>query len=248
MTLKEILKKVAHQIITSRIFACVFLQKIKKIGIVKTRKGKINVRNQSDYIVSLLYSGFYERKEVHLIEQYLNPDFPVIELGASIGMTTVTIGSINPNQIISIEANPLLLPNLIETKEINGLQNVSFINKAIDYEGPTVNFMLDPNNLGSHIGSEQGVQIETITLKEIVSSFKLKEFILISDIEGAEIQFIENEGIELFEKCHQIIIELHTTFYRGKSYTKEQLASLISEKFKFKIVYNDNSVWIFSRT
>src|ERR1700754_3594028 len=134
------------QVLTSGPVYKMLVKPSLKNDCVRTSKGLIDVRNQSRYIQSLLFWRIYENSERRLIEEHLERDCPVIELGASIGMTTLTIcRSVDPSvPVITVEANPILIPNLQATRTANQLNHLEIINAAVDY-GPAgeVSFIID---------------------------------------------------------------------------------------------------------
>jgi len=240
------------KILTSRVVYRTIVKPTIKNGCVRTSKGYVNVDDQSIYIQSLLFWRIYENSERRLIERYLRKDCPVIELGASIGMTTLTICKVVEGNIpvISVEANPTLIPSLLKTKNINKLDNLEIVNAAIDY-GPDkeVSFIIDDNNLGSQKGvTDKSVSIPGIRLSDILRRGNIGRYALVSDIEGAELEMVlcENDPA-VFGNCTQIIMEIHDTTYNGKQYTKKDIVASIIERFSMQIIFNDNDTWVFEK-
>ncbi len=66
-----------------------------------------------------------------------------------------------------------------------------------------------------------------------------------SDIEGAEAEFIFEDSNFLKERCKQMIVELHETNFKNHIYTKKDLASAIVNKCNMKEVFNDGKTWVF---
>ena len=213
--------------------------------------GKLNIENQSTYIQSLIYWNIYEKSEIKTISKYLDRHCPVIELGASIGMTTLTICSLVDKNVpvISVEANPLLINNLNNTKHINNLSNLDIVHAAIDYEGGgSIQFSIDANNLGSKKGSSSSsVIIKTVKLRELILNKNIKRFSLISDIEGAEVELFLLEDVETFSGCELIIIELHDITYKDVCYTKNDIAEVIIKRFSMRILKTDGKTWVFGK-
>ena len=89
-------------------------------------------------VFNLLQKGDYKQAERKLIEKFLIPNLPVIELGACYGVISGIVNSKldrNAKQII-VEANPNLMPiceqNALGT---NPSSNLKVLNSAIDYSG-----------------------------------------------------------------------------------------------------------------
>ncbi|WP_232064737.1 hypothetical protein [Rhodocytophaga rosea] len=78
-----------------------------------------------------------------------------------------------------------------------------------------------------------------------MKKFDVSEFVLISDIEGAEIDYIMND-VQAFKNCRQLIVELHATEYQGKKYTINDLKKLIVDRLGFTYTDHLDDVYIFS--
>jgi len=211
--------------------------------------GKLNIENQSAYIQSLIYWNIYERSEIKAINKYLCPHCPVIELGASIGMTTLAICNLVKNvPVISVEANPLLINNLLKSKHLNNFINLDIVHAAIDYGGGGVQFSIDTNNLGSKKESTStSFLVKTIKLRDIILRGHIDRFTLISDIEGAEVDLLLSEDVEAFVGCELIIIELHDIIYRDVHYAKKHIAEIIVKRLSMRIYETDGRIWVFGK-
>ncbi|MBS1666794.1 MAG: FkbM family methyltransferase [Bacteroidetes bacterium] len=227
-------------------------------GVIRTKNGFLSVKNQSTYIQALIFWDIYENPERRAIRKYLRKDTTIIELGASLGVVTLALCKwIDGKQkIYSVEANPKLLPNLLQTKSLNQLHTLEIINSAIDYSGnKTISFSIDANNLGSSKESPEGqtnsnalVTVEAMPLHDLISKYDIGEYVLVSDIEGAEVEILVSEtDARVFENCKQIVFELHQTSYKGKQYTQQNLADLVVEKFNMQVLYQSGNIWVFGK-
>lgn len=244
-------KKWIGRILTSNLIYMLVVKGSVKDGFLNTKNGYIKVENQSPYLLSLIYFGLYEKAEINLIERYLNADLPVVELGASIGMTTIAIcNKVSICKVVSIEANPLLILGLNSTKNKNGLHNLSVISKAIDYSGVEhIGFYIDNRNLGSHKTSDvDAVKVVTAKLADIVKGYNLTDYNLVCDIEGAELEmFLMERDIDTIKRCRQIIIELHSAVYEGETYSPQNISSIVCERFQMEIVAREKNTWVFRK-
>ncbi len=246
-------KQLIGEIITSKPITRI-IKLFYKLDIYKFGTYSIDLTVTEDFIKGSIFWGLYERSEIKMIEKYMLKDYSVIELGASLGITSLAINKILINKkIVSIEANRKLITNLENTKLMNHLGNWTILNYAIDYSGAShVKFTVDPANLGSHKSHDYEttniIEVPTITLKVINKKWlNTEKFILIADIEGAEIEFVLNDQIFLKNYCQQMILELHDTQYRGTFYSKSQIASLIKTECKMNEVFNDGKTWVFNK-
>ena len=246
-------KQLIGEIITSKPITRI-IKLFYGLDIYKFGGYSIDLTATEDFIKGSIFWGLYERSEIKMIKKYMLKDYPIIELGASLGVTSLAISEVSLHKkIVSVEANRKLITNLESTKSLNKLQNWTILNYAIDYSGSShIKFTVDPANLGSHKSYNHEtaniIEVPTITLEKVNKKWlNTEEFVLIADIEGAEIEFVLNDQIFLQEYCQQMILELHDTQYKGNSYSKSQIASLIKTECKMNEVFNDGKTWVFNK-
>ncbi len=198
-------------------------------------------------IQASIFWGFYESAEIRLIHKYLRKDLPVVELGGSLGIVSSHIVSrLNRDANITvIEANPNLIATIEKNVKRHNINNtkVKILNKAIGYAENFIHISITNNNTASHITEDKnsGVKVECIKLSDVVSDCCPDRYSLVCDIEGSEIEMVENELPVLLE-CRQIFIELHKTNYRGKWYCIENMLSKLIEA-DFRLVEKDGNVF-----
>jgi len=190
--------------------------------------------------------GKYEVEELNLLE-YI-PDInelTVLELGGCLGVVSVVLNKKlnNPEKHIVIEANPKLIKYLEHNKKIN---NCSFVvknalmtpnkNNNIFYSydklvaGSAHRLDNNESNKTQHI-------IDTITLEELEAQVEYNFDLLVIDIEGGELEFLENFDISKFK---YILVELHENLmYSG--FNNKCIHILNSEGF-IVLKYFGNSV------
>ena len=162
-----------------------------------------------------LLSGF-ERTVEKCVRKYLPADLDVIELGAGVGfISTFASGiTLDSRDYIAVEANSRIIPVLSKNKEVNDadfkIENLSYEpNRAIS------NLRLSEDFWGSSTKQEkirdpaQTLTIESTNLQRLVEEYDFNKFALICDIEGGEIDLINNELEFLKRKCLFMIIEFH---------------------------------------
>lgn len=242
------IKQLFQYLITRKFVYYLFVKWNINNEFIKKKYGYINVSKQSIFLKSLIFFGVYERKERIIIQKYLKTGFDIIELGSSLGVITLLLCKKSKKKVITVEANPCLNRNLNLTKFKNQLNNLYIYSQAISYQQGFVKFEIDYNNLGSKISETNGTFIQTIRIEDIVYQNNIKEFILISDIEGAEIEFILNlQDANIINNCVQIIIELHESKYNGILYSKDNMVKMIKSKFNMILIINSHDVWVFER-
>jgi len=198
-------------------------------------------------VIDLLLSNLYEEPERAAVKAFVNPDLPVVELGACIGVVScITNRRLRrPEDQVVVEANPALLPVLKQNRERNGCQ-FKIVNAAVSYGAETIKFNVDNNILASsvHHADKKGVVVSATTLERLLDEHGFKHATLSCDIEGAELQLVEHELKTLSERISTIIMELHDRLV-GEAPTRQMLETL--EHVGFKIVSRDGDVVVLQR-
>ena len=201
---------------------------------------------------SQLFFGYYESAEIRFINKYLDNYYDVIEIGANIGVVSCHILKkiAFKKRLITVEANPQIVGILKKNIELNFPDaNYEIINSVLDYSGDENEFgffRIADNNLGSRVTTsnfakdKSVVQIKKSTLNSIICEFDVKEFTLVSDIEGAEAEVFKMD-YGSFENCRQIIIELHDTNYMKI----DEMVNFITQKIQFTYIDNHGPVYVF---
>jgi FkbM family methyltransferase len=193
-------------------------------------------------VVDLLLSNLYEEPERKALNKFLDPELPVIELGACIGVVSCLTNRRlhKPEKHVVVEANPALLPLLEQNRARNNC-HFKIVHAAVSHGAETITFNVDDNILaGSVHGDErQGVVVSTVTLERLLNERGFERATLICDIEGAELQLVEHELKTLSERVVTIIMELHDRIV-GQEPTQRMLGTL--ERIGFKIEKRDGDV------
>jgi FkbM family methyltransferase len=202
---------------------------------------------------SLLW-GIYERAEIRFIRQYLMPDLDVIELGSSLGVVSCQIAQkLSASAcLICVEANPGISQKIRRNLDLNSVRNVvNIVHSAVSYSGePTINFFIGDTNLVSALTQSSSAttkkQVPTTTLAQLVNMYDIGEYVLVSDIEGAELDMFLNEK-HVLKQCRQMIIELHDTVKSVGMVTVEQMIEMLVSEHNFHLCARRGSVCVFDR-
>jgi FkbM family methyltransferase len=123
------------------------------------------------------------------------------------------------NKKIFVEANPNLINTIHSNLSLNKFENYDVINAALAYgESKTVSFNFGSSNLTGSIQqkNKSATEVQKISINDILKQHpEIKFFTLVMDIEGAELDLIENEPENLVN-CKQIIAEFHDVTFNGK--------------------------------
>ena len=179
--------------------------------------------------------GIYESAEIRFVRRYLGGFSRVLELGASLGVTTSHILDVAAPgaEVVCVEANPYLLPALEATTATAANRTgarVKTIHGAVpadpDLRSPSVVLTLGGSHLGSHVGSHVGLakagdpgrqlRVPAVDLAEVVQGWT--DYAVVCDIEGAEAALIRSAH-PVLTGAQRIVIELHETTYQGAAVT-----------------------------
>jgi FkbM family methyltransferase len=165
---------------------------------------------------SRLLRGRYERSERTLLNDWLDPASPVIELGGGIGIVATLVNRRlrNPSRHLVVEANPSLIP-ILNSRKIDNHAQFTAEHGALDHSGaPTVHLDVAGEFISGRVGtpSGNGVEVPAVTLEQLVARYPWTGVTLICDIEGAETELVEREGETLRRHCDTLIIEVHPEF------------------------------------
>ena len=135
----------------------------------------------------------YDAFERDLLKQQVGEGDRVIDLGANIGLYTLTLARLvgETGRVYAFEPDPTNFALLSKNVELNGYRNVTLERKAVsDKTGPAHLFRCE-DNAGDHriTDSDEGrdsVEIEVISLDDYFSSDLVPIRLIKMDIQGAE--------------------------------------------------------------
>ena len=198
-------------------------------------------------VVDLLLLDRYEEPERKALKEFLDPELPVVELGACIGVVSCLTNRRlqTPKKHIVVEANPALLALLEQNRDRNDC-HFKIVHAAVSYGAKMITFNVDDNILASSVNGDerQGVVVSTMTLERLLNEHGFERATLICDIEGAELQLVAHELKTLSERVVTIIMELHDRIV-GQEPTQRMLGAL--ESVGFKIQKRDGDVVVLQK-
>ncbi len=169
----------------------------------------------------VLESGRYERNEVRLLERLARPDDVVLELGAGVGVvSSVAARVVGAERVVSIEANPDLIPIIEETHRLNDVVGIKLLHGAAlskPRSTAEIPFYLRPNFWASSMdhrkedkrsGGVREVPVPVIDLNSLIAD--IRPTILVMDIEGGELSLVSDGD---FSTVRSVIMELHPRVY-----------------------------------
>jgi FkbM family methyltransferase len=190
-----------------------------------------------------IFWGLYEKAEIGFVRRYLRADLDVVELGSSIGvMASQVLRLQSPKRrLLCVEASSELRPAIERNTRDARPGRVTIVSAALAYPdrpGATVAFQRGASNIEGRLGASgpgATITVPATTLARLLDEHQIGDYALISDIEGAEAALIEHETAAL-TRCQQIIIELHSTEWRGRPLTPDDLLSSLIQRHGFRLL------------
>ena len=203
--------------------------------------------------VAVLFWGMYESSEIRFIQKYFTDNsLDVIELGGSLGIVSSVISKQKGSERkhIIVEANPHLIDTINKNLTLNNAKNTTILNVALPMQSNSkeVYFEIGESSLVSKIVFEPNantVAVPCKNLSNIIAENNISNFVLISDIEGAELGLLLNDSIAL-SKAKLIIIETHNTDFENSNYSTEWMKTQIID-LGYNIIDAHGPVYVFQK-
>jgi FkbM family methyltransferase len=234
---------------------------LRKVGIRQIKRDGVTVDVTSelitDHCVGALFWRVYEWGERRAIRRCLLAGYPVIEFGASIGFIACLAARRTPNQKqVALEANLQLLPLLRENIRRNRYSDkIEVIWAAVDYSG-AAEVQLDLGSGSSLVASvangissstSASARIPATTLGQILRERQIEKYVLICDIEGAEVGLLQEAPL-IIAGCQQIIIEFHKTLApTGTHFAPIEIGEALASAWGMRVSCRYGDVWVLQR-
>jgi FkbM family methyltransferase len=172
-------------------------------------------------ILEKLADGSYEADEARSADRCVRKGFRVLELGAGIGYVTAMCAQrTSPSNVMSVEANPDLLPVIEANLALNGLSGVTLLHGAVTgpvEEGTTAPFAISQGFTGSSLDGKSGraVEVPLISVHELIRAHK--PHVVLMDVEGAEADMFNRLWKCPLRFC---VMELHPKKYNARTIKK----------------------------
>lgn len=160
----------------------------------------------------------YERQEIECGLAVIPKGARILEMGAGAGVVGAVLAkNCAPVSILSIEANPGLLPHINRLYAHNGLQDLISVRHAVVFSAPdapgTVTFNVAGNFLGSSLTELPGKKTRAVEVPVLRYSDLTKEYphdTIMMDIEGGELDFLRHADLS---GVNLVILEMHRDAY-----------------------------------
>lgn len=183
----------------------------------------------SERIIKNLAKGTYESDEIKRVAALVRPGDTVLELGAGLGfVSTYLRRSTAAGQIVSIEANPYLIPYIRKVHLLNEAQDIVVLNGVVGTasQAASVPFYCREDFWMSSLDPDDGsythvAETPFLAWGDLLDTYKPTVFTL--DIEGGELDIFST--VERMDGIRCIVAEFHPKVYGSRGLTKA-LASI----------------------
>ena len=194
----------------------------------------VEMANCTNTILRSLLNDDYESEERNLCSKLLEPGDRVLDIGCGIGAVTTHIAArVGAHNVLSLDANPHLLPVAQATTLVNGLQ-VRFMHAILSSDrdvvsGATRTFPINQEFWASALDGEteasDTVDVPVHSLEELIVEHGATAICI--DIEGAEVDLLSKTDLPGIVR---MIMEIHPETV-GNAACNTLLAHLISIGF-----------------
>lgn len=153
----------------------------------------------------------HEEIEISFINKYLNSKYDVVDLGAGMGFTSCAAGNLldDDSTVVAVEANTNLEAAIEHNAALNDVTILpTMAAYAPGYESVLFGTEGDYRSASIYQDSSEITEINTTNLIDLTAEHGIREFQLISDIEGSEAELVHEMDL-LSDYCRTMIIELH---------------------------------------
>lgn len=176
-----------------------------------------------------------------------------IDLGANIGLFSFMYAVKYPERkIIAVE--PEMNNFTVLKRNMQNFNNVICLKNAVWFRDAKVKvnestYLVYPSNTPteggfyvSECGKNDTEGICAITINDLVKKYKLKDYLVKMDIEGAEYAIFENGNCEWLNACKTFVIETHDRFSNDND--ENEIFAVLKNTHKLKKTLGENKVFI----
>jgi len=202
-------------------------------------------------MIASMGEGRYEAGEIAGGLAVIPEGARILELGAGAGVVGAVIATRRrASAVLSVEANPNLIPYVRRLHALNGLEGVMSVEHGVVLTAPappaTVTFHLTGNFLGSSLtdtrpGRTRPVEVPVIPYAALRARFPHDAIVM--DIEGGELDFLRHADLT---GVNAFVAEFHRDIY-GKEGARECMRLLDRAGLKFREDASGGGVRAFSR-
>jgi FkbM family methyltransferase len=256
---------VASALLKTFIWVAIITFPPRRDTIVRLRNGyKLSViPNDIGISSELRLFNTHEPLATKVMSDELSRGMVVVDIGSNIGYYVTLESKMvkSEGRVVAVEPDPINFSYLLKNITLNGLNNVTVVNKAITDRDGTVKFIRRRrSNLSKVLENDQDlafsditniIQVQAVTLDNLIEQLGLERLDLIRmDIEGYEAQIINASENILKKYSPDLFIEIHQ-FLIGRKSCKNLLRKInsmgyyikhfIPRNIDFELLYHDHN-------
>jgi FkbM family methyltransferase len=195
-----------------------------------------------------IVAGKYEHKEAAELNRIIDPHERIMEIGGGIGFISA-LSSRNPNceAVRVYEANPTLIPFILQVHSINDIRDVEVQNAVLlnSTSSETVEFYQREDFWASSLSPKPFGYKSLVNVPARSFSAELEQFrptLIICDIEGGELDLFLNANLTGVRKVY---LEIHQKVL-GRKGIKALFDAFSARNFHYDQWHSSGSVVLFS--
>jgi FkbM family methyltransferase len=191
-------------------------------------------------------SGYFEAEEAAQLPHIVKPDDIVLDIGAGIGFISTLIAR-RAERVISVEANPDLLPFMKTLHRVNGVRNATPINAVLGESGSGMAtfYQRDDFWMGSLAAGPNPytatVKVPCMGLNKLLRRERIT--LIVCDIEGAESVLFTDAKLCCVDRVY-LELHDHITGLKGVSSVFEAMAA---HGFAYDPRFSSGAIVLFRR-
>lgn len=202
-------------------------------------------------MIRSMEAGKYEAGEIAAGLACIPKGARILELGAGAGVVGAVLARhLEPAAMLSVEANPRLIPNIRELHAHNGLEGRIALRHGVVISAPdapeTVEFFLRGNFLGSSLtplNEERSQRVEVPVLRYADLAAEFPHDAIMMDIEGGELEFLRHADLS---GVRVVVGEFHRMIY-GREGMRECRTLLARAGFAMDETHSRPGIWVWRR-
>ena len=178
-------------------------------------KGKKWIKGSS---INGCWLGTYELDKQLLFQKEIKSEMIIYDVGANVGFYSLLASVLTGDngKVFSFEPLPENLYYLKKHIELNSLENIKIIEKAVVDRTSTTYFTASDNRSKSHLSNNGEIKVETISLDEFIAQGNPQPDLIKMDIEGSEFDALIGTRGLLKSKKSVIFLATHSAEIRVK--------------------------------
>ena len=202
-------------------------------------------------MIESISSGRYEGDEIAAGLACIPKGARILELGAGAGIVGAVLArNLAPAAMLSVEANPGLIPNIRELHAHNGVDHLIDLRNVVVLSDPdapeTVTFHVRGNFLGSSLTPAREDRTKAVSVPVLRYADLTRDFphdAIMMDIEGGELDFLRHADLSA---VNVVVAEYHRGIY-GREGKHECRRLLESKGFRMVEEHSTPAVWAMVR-